>query len=79
MYLYSPIAHIAPLIIPSQAAVCLPMYSEEGYALGRGLQSLALQRADLRRYYTHAKKEKEEMLPELHVFVIADGWKQAGA
>ena len=61
-----------------KAAVCVPFYSEDGYALDRGLQSLALQRADLRKFHSSALLARPEALPELHVFAIADGWKQAG-
>lgn len=59
-------------------AVCVPFYTEPGYALQRTLQALALQRADVRRY-RYLQGVPFEQLPELHVFAIADGWAKAGA
>ena len=63
-----------------KSVVCVPFYSEDGYALARGLQALALQRADLRRYEACAhplKPAPPDALSEIHVFAIADGWRQA--
>lgn len=61
--------------------VCIPFYSENGYALRRGLEGLVLQRSDLRRYYAYCHPELVERqggLPELHVMAIADGWRKNG-
>lgn len=58
-------------------AVCVPFYSESGFTLTRTLQALAMQRADLHRYYTVARSVPQAALPELHVFAIADGWKKS--
>jgi hypothetical protein len=63
-------------------AVCVPFYSEEGFALRRGLEALALQRSDLRRFWAHTRRNSAgpsdvtSTLPELHVFAIADGWRK---
>lgn len=61
--------------------VCIPFYSEDGYALRRGLEAVVCQRADFRRYFAHCHPEiveKQGGLPELHVFAVADGWRQGG-
>ena len=58
------------------SAICLPFYSEPGYSLARGLQGLALQRADLRRYHAIVHGLPPEQQPELHVFAVADGWRK---
>ena len=63
-----------------KVAVCVPFYSEDGFALARGLQALALQRSDLRRYEACAQPHvlnHADALSEIHVFAIADGWRQA--
>jgi len=61
--------------------VCIPFYSEDGYALRRGLEAIVCQRADFRRYFSHCYPEvikKQGGLPELHVLAIADGWRREG-
>jgi cellulose synthase/poly-beta-1,6-N-acetylglucosamine synthase-like glycosyltransferase len=60
-----------------KAAVVVPFYTEAGYALRRGLEALALQRADLRRHARLALGAPPGALPELHVFAIGDGWRKA--
>jgi len=67
----TPQARAAPTL-----AVCVPFYSEDGYALRRGIEALACQRADLRRYWARCKTASPGALPELHVFAVADGWKK---
>lgn len=58
------------------AAVTVPFYSEDGFAFRRGLEALALQRSDLRRYESIVLGTAPADLPEIHVFAIADGWKK---
>jgi cellulose synthase/poly-beta-1,6-N-acetylglucosamine synthase-like glycosyltransferase len=62
-------------------AVVVPFYSEEGYALRRGLEALAQQRSDLRRFrarqnFLDGVPNSAATLPELHVLSIADGWRK---
>jgi cellulose synthase/poly-beta-1,6-N-acetylglucosamine synthase-like glycosyltransferase len=71
---------------PSAAANCacavvVPFYSEEGFALRRGLEALAQQRSDLRRFrarqnFLEGIPTSSLSLPEIHVFSIADGWRK---
>lgn len=58
------------------AAVTVPFYSEDGYALRRTLEALALQAADMRTAAIVMDGLPQSALPELHVFAIADGWSK---
>ena len=58
-----------------RAAVCVPFYSEDGFALRRSLEALALQRDDMARHATVVRGVPAADVPELHVFGIADGWR----
>ena len=64
----------APAASRVRIATVVPFYTEEGYALARTLQALALQRDDLRRAARAAGEVNDDALPEMHVLAIADGW-----
>ncbi len=52
------------------ATVCLPFYTEDGFALRRGLEALALQAADLRHYHSAVRDTQPDQLPVLHVLAV---------